>query len=43
MRKIFIKMGINLSDLTPVHDTFHDIILGQSSNPNGRIIIVGFL
>jgi hypothetical protein len=26
MRKTFIKMGINLKDLTPVHDTFHEII-----------------
>jgi hypothetical protein len=28
MRKIFIEMGLKLSDLTPVHDTFHGIILG---------------
>jgi hypothetical protein len=26
MRKTFIEMGINLSDLTPVHDTFHGVI-----------------
>jgi hypothetical protein len=26
MRKTFIKMGLNLKDLTPVHDTFHEII-----------------
>jgi hypothetical protein len=28
MRKTFIVMNLNLSDLTPVHDTFHDVILG---------------
>jgi hypothetical protein len=28
MRKTFIEMGLNLSDLTPVHDTFHGIIPG---------------
>jgi hypothetical protein len=28
MRKIFIKMGLNLKDLTLVHDTFHGIIPG---------------
>jgi hypothetical protein len=37
MRKAFIEMGLNLADLTPVHDTFHGIILGQSSTPIGRI------
>jgi hypothetical protein len=37
MRKTFIEMGLNLSDLTPVHDTFHGIILGQPSTPIGRI------
>jgi hypothetical protein len=37
MRKTFIKMDLNLKDLTPVHDTFHGIILGQSSTPVGRI------
>jgi hypothetical protein len=26
MRKTFIKMGINLSDLTPVHDMFLRVI-----------------
>jgi hypothetical protein len=26
VRKIFIEMGLNLSDLTPVHDTFHGVI-----------------
>jgi hypothetical protein len=31
MRKIFIEMGLNLKDMTPVHDTFHKIIPGQSS------------
>jgi hypothetical protein len=28
MRKTFIEMGLNLSDLTPVHDMFHNVILG---------------
>jgi hypothetical protein len=28
MRKTFIKMGLNLKDLTLVHDTFHGIIPG---------------
>jgi hypothetical protein len=28
MRKIFIEMGLNLKDLTLVHDTFYGIILG---------------
>jgi hypothetical protein len=28
MRKTFIEIGLNLADLTPVHDTFHDVILG---------------
>jgi hypothetical protein len=37
MSKTFIKMGLNLADLTPVHDTFHSVILGQSSTPFGRI------
>jgi hypothetical protein len=37
MRKTFIEMGLNLKDLTPVHDTFHRIIPGQSSTPVGRI------
>jgi hypothetical protein len=36
-RKIFVKMGLNLKDLTLVHDTFHELILGQSSTPVGRI------
>jgi hypothetical protein len=31
MRKIFIEMSINLTDLTPIQDMFHEIILGQSS------------
>jgi hypothetical protein len=26
MRKTFIEMGLNLSDLTPVHETFHGVI-----------------
>jgi hypothetical protein len=33
MRKTIIQMGISLAELTPVHDTFHGIILGQSSTP----------
>jgi hypothetical protein len=37
MRKTFIEMGLNLADLTPVHDTFHGIIPGQLSTPIGRI------
>jgi proline racemase len=30
-------MGLNLKDLTPIHDTFHGVILGQLSTPIGRI------
>jgi hypothetical protein len=37
MRKTFIEMSLNLADLTPVHDTFHEIIPGQSSTPIGHI------
>jgi hypothetical protein len=37
MRKTFIEMGLNLIELTPVHDTFHGIIPGQSSTPIERI------
>jgi hypothetical protein len=37
MRKTFIEMDLKLSDLTPVHDTFHGIIPGQTSTPIGRI------
>jgi hypothetical protein len=37
MRRTFIKMGLSLADLTPVQDTFHGIIPGQSSMPVGRI------
>jgi hypothetical protein len=37
MEKTFIEMGLNLSDLTHVHDTFHRIIPGQASTPIGRI------
>jgi hypothetical protein len=33
MRKTIIEMGLNLADLTPVQDTFHEIIPGQSSTP----------
>jgi hypothetical protein len=28
MKKIFIEMGLNLADLTPVHETFHGVIPG---------------
>jgi hypothetical protein len=27
MKKMFIEMGLNLADLTLVHDMFHDIVL----------------
>jgi hypothetical protein len=37
MRRTFIEMGMNLADLTPVQDTFHGIIPGQSSTPIGCI------
>jgi hypothetical protein len=37
MRKTPIEMGLNLAELTTVHDTFHGIILGQSFAPIGRI------
>jgi hypothetical protein len=37
MRKTFIEMCLNLSDLTPVHDMFHGVIPGQSSTPIERI------
>jgi hypothetical protein len=37
MRKTFIEMGLNLLDLTPIHDTFHGVISGQLSTPIGRI------
>jgi hypothetical protein len=37
MRKTFIEMGLDLAKLTPMHDTFHGIILGQSSTFIGRI------
>jgi hypothetical protein len=37
MRRTFIEMGPSLADLTPVQDTFHGIIPGQSSMPVGRI------
>jgi hypothetical protein len=33
MRNAFIEMGLNLADLTPVHDMLHEIIPGQSSTP----------
>jgi hypothetical protein len=36
MRKTFIEMGLNLSDLIPVQDTFHRIIPGQASTRIGR-------
>jgi hypothetical protein len=34
MRKTFIEMDLNLGELTPMHDTFHGIIPGQSSTPS---------
>jgi hypothetical protein len=37
MRRTFIEMGLNLSDLTPVQDTFYGVIPGQASTPIGRI------
>jgi hypothetical protein len=37
MRKTFIEMNLNLAELTPMHDTFHGIIPGQSSTAIGRI------
>jgi hypothetical protein len=37
MRRTFIEMGLSLANLTPVQDTFHGIILGQSSMPIRRI------
>jgi hypothetical protein len=33
MRKTLIEMGLNLKDLTLLHDTFHMVILGQSYTP----------
>jgi hypothetical protein len=33
MRKTFIEMGFSLSDLIPIHDMFHSVILGQLSTP----------
>jgi hypothetical protein len=37
MRRTFIEMGLNLSDMTPIHDTFHRVIPGHTSTPIGRI------
>jgi hypothetical protein len=37
MRKTFIKMGLNLADLTLVHDTFHGIIPRELSTQIIRI------
>jgi hypothetical protein len=37
MRKTFIEMCLNLANLTPMHDTFYGIILGQSSTTIGCI------
>jgi hypothetical protein len=37
MRRTLIEMDLSLADLTPVQDTFHGIIAGQSSMPIGRI------
>jgi hypothetical protein len=37
MRKTFIEIGLNWAERTPVRDTFHRIITGQSSILIGRI------
>jgi hypothetical protein len=37
MRRMLIEMSLSLADLTPVQDTFHEIISGQSSTPIRRI------
>jgi hypothetical protein len=37
MRKTFIKMGLKLSDLISIHDTFHGVIPGQASTLIGCI------
>jgi hypothetical protein len=37
MRKTFIEIGLNLIELTPVHDTFYGIITRQPSTPIGLI------
>jgi hypothetical protein len=37
MRRTFIEMGLNLSDLTLVHETFHGVIPRMASTPIGRI------
>jgi hypothetical protein len=37
LRRAFIEMGHNLSDLTHIHDTFHGVIPGQTSTPIWRI------
>jgi hypothetical protein len=37
MRKTFIEMGLNLKDLTPMHNTFHGVIPRQPSTPIGQI------
>jgi hypothetical protein len=37
IRRTFIERGLNLSDQTPVHETFHGVIPGQTSTPIGRI------
>jgi hypothetical protein len=37
MGRTFIEMGLNLSDLTPVHDMFHGVIPGHASTPIGHI------
>jgi hypothetical protein len=34
MRKTFIKMSLNLVDLTPVHNTFHGVILSSHPLPS---------
>jgi hypothetical protein len=40
MRKTFIEMDLNLLDPTPIHDTLHSVIPGQSSTPIEHIDLV---
>jgi hypothetical protein len=37
MRKTCIEMSLSMSDLTPIHNTFHGVIPGQSSTTIRRI------
>jgi hypothetical protein len=38
MRKTFIKMALNLADLTPIHDTFHRVIPGMGDNKSREML-----